>query len=246
MTKSLDYDELAAEYARGRGVQPVLLAALLQRAALDADAWVAEIGCGTGNYIGAIAAATGCTCWGVEPSAAMSAPARARLSHVRFIQARGEDAALPAGRFDFIFSVDVIHHVADLDGFFRRVASALRPGGLLCTATDTPAMIARRAPLAAYFPGTVTADLVRYPTPARITHAMSAARLTSIEMTAVGHTFTLYDLTPYRDRAYSCLHLIDDAEFHAGLARMEADLARGPIRARIEYALLWAKRATDS
>ena len=52
-----DYQRQAASYARHRGVNPAVLAALGDR--LGATARVLEVGCGTGNYIGALVAGTG-------------------------------------------------------------------------------------------------------------------------------------------------------------------------------------------
>ena len=239
---ALDYDRLAADYASHRKVQPVLLAALLQGAQPTRDTVVAEVGCGTGNYIGAVQAAVGCTCWGVEPSAAMLTTARRRWHPVHFVQAPAETLDLPAASVDFIFSVDVIHHVGDVAAYFRAAAQALRPGGRICTATDAPEMIARRRPLAAYFPGTVAADLARYPTPATLEHAMTAAGLVHVTAQEVEYIYPLCDAAPIRARAYSCLHLISDEEFHAGLARMEEDLESEPIDVLSEYLLLWAQR----
>ena len=239
---ALDYDQLAADYARHRHVQPALLAALLDGAQLTATAVAAEIGCGTGNYIGAVQAAVGCACWGVEPSAGMLATARVRWPQIRFVHAPAETLDLPPASVDFIFSVDVIHHVGDVAAYFRAAHHALRPGGRICTATDAPAMIARRRPLAVYFPGTVAADRARYPEPATLEHAMTAAGLVDVTTREVAHAYPLYDSGSFRNRAYSCLHLIADDEFAAGLAQMEADLAQGPVAARSEYLLLWARK----
>lgn len=239
---TIDYDQLAADYARHRRVQPALLAALLNDGAVTAASVVGELGCGTGNYIGAVSDAVDCDCWGVEPSAAMLNTARTRFPHIRFAQARGEEADLPSAHFDLLYSVDVIHHVADVAAFFATARHALRPGGRLCTATDAPEMIARRLPLTTYFPGTIAADQARYPTPATLRAALDAAGFRDIQTSAVVHTSLRTDIGAFRDRAYSCLYLISDDEFAAGLARMEADLARGPLIDRSEYLLLWATR----
>ncbi|OFX26719.1 MAG: hypothetical protein A2Z07_02230 [Armatimonadetes bacterium RBG_16_67_12] len=44
---------------------------------------------------------------------------------------------------------------------------------------------------------------------------------------------------PYRDRAFSSLHLIPQEAFARGLARMEQDLREGPIHCVSRYLLLW-------
>ena len=66
-----DYNRLAADYARHRAVNPEVLAALIDGANINAASCVLEVGCGTGNYIGAIRQATGAECWGIDPSVDM-------------------------------------------------------------------------------------------------------------------------------------------------------------------------------
>ena len=51
--------------------------------------------------------------------------------------------------------------------------------------------------------------------------------------------YDLVDIAGYRNRAYSSLHLIDEAAHQHGVERLEADLAGGPIRAISLYTLLW-------
>jgi hypothetical protein len=47
----------------------------------------------------------------------------------------------------------------------------------------------------------------------------------------------------YRERAYSSLRLIDEAAFARGLARLAADLARGPVQCTARYVMLWGQAA---
>ena len=53
--------------------------------------------------------------------------------------------------------------------------------------------------------------------------------------------FALSDATPYRERAFSCLHLITESEFQSGLARLESDLRKGPVGGLTEYVCIWAR-----
>ena len=71
----LDYDQLAADYARHRAINPEVLKSLITASNLGATSRVLEVGCGTGNYIGAIQQAIGADCWGAEPSTNMLAAA---------------------------------------------------------------------------------------------------------------------------------------------------------------------------
>ena len=66
----LDYDAaaIAAEYARHRQVHPGVLCDLMETSGLGSGSRVLEVGCGTGNYIKALARLTGCQAHGIDPS----------------------------------------------------------------------------------------------------------------------------------------------------------------------------------
>ena len=113
----IDYDRIAAEYARHRRVHTEVLRRLTT--GLQPTATVLEVGCGTGNYLIAIREVVGCSCWGIDPSAEMLAQARARSKQVQVLQGTAERLQFPDGQFDFVFSVDVIHHVGDRGRSFR-------------------------------------------------------------------------------------------------------------------------------
>lgn len=69
----LDYDAaaIAAEYARHRQVHPGVLCDLMETSGLGSGSRVLEVGCGTGNYIKALARLTGCRAHGIDPSGEM-------------------------------------------------------------------------------------------------------------------------------------------------------------------------------
>ena len=54
--------------------------------------------------------------------------------------------------------------------------------------------------------------------------------------------FEVTDATPYRERAFSCLHLIADEEFLSGLRCLEADLGAGSVQGVSGYVCLWGRR----
>ncbi len=135
MTTAIDYGEAAAAYARHRRVHPEVLRALL--AAVRPASKVLEVGCGTGNYLLAIRERADCHCCGTDPSAEMLAQAEARSGQVQLSRGSAEALEFPAASFDLVFSVDVIHYVGDRTRFFQEAARVLRPGGKVCTVTDS-------------------------------------------------------------------------------------------------------------
>lgn len=237
---SINYDQLAADYAANRRPHPGVFAAL--QAAIVGEMAALEIGCGTGNYIGALHAATGAACAGIDPSAEMLAIARRRWPTVRFERAPGETLPFAAERFDFAFAVDVVHHLTDPAASFQEARRVLRPGGAFCIVTDSARIIAARMPLSVYWPETIAVELTRYHPVEQLQAWLSAAGFAAFRANTVEHCYTLTDVAPYRARAYSALRLIDDAAFARGLAALEADLARqGELNCTARYALLWVR-----
>jgi SAM-dependent methyltransferase len=170
--------------------------------------------------------------------------ARAADRSERLVLSRGSGEALdfPAASFDLVFTVDVIHHVDDRFGYFREAARVLRPGGRVCTVTDSEWIIRNRQPLSAYFPETVDVDLNRYPTLTELAAAMQDAGLVQVADETVELVGKLIDIGPFREKAYSCLRLIPEDAFQRGIARMEDDLRREPIAWIPRYCLMWGTK----
>jgi SAM-dependent methyltransferase len=131
---------------------------------------------------------------------------------------------LRAAWIDLVYSVDVVHHLRDLDTAFDEMARVLRPGGVLLTATDSEATIRARPLLSGYFPETVPHELARYPAIGRLESAHAQHGLEIVDAFVVEHPYVLTDVRPFRERAYSCLHLISADALAVGVARLERDL----------------------
>ena len=238
--QAVDYDQAAAEYAAHRQIHAGVFRELCARSGLGPGSRVLEVGCGTGNYIAALAGTFGCTAFGLDPSIEMLALARSE--RVQRLLGAAQALSFAAGAFDFIFSVDVIHHVGDGAAFYRGAARALRPRGLLCTVTDSADMIRRREILSGYFPETVEIELARYPRIAQLETWIYDAGLEAPVVVEVEEPYEITCAQPFRDRAYSSLHLVPTEAWRAGLERLERDLARGPVKGAARYACVWARK----
>jgi ubiquinone/menaquinone biosynthesis C-methylase UbiE len=239
----MTYDQqIASDYARLRNVHSPLLEALISGAGIHAGSKVLELGCGTGNYICAIGSRTGCSAWGVEPSAAMLGEARSQQPQVTWICAPAENPGLTDARFDFVFNVDVVHHFQDRARVFSGIARLLLTTGSVCTATDSEEIIQSRAPLSIYWPETIELELARYPRINALESELQAAGFVNLRREEVSATGLLTDSTPYRSKVFSALRLLPEPTFERGLRRLEADLAKGPVPSVSRYLLLWAKR----
>lgn len=102
-------------------------------------------------------------------------------------------------------------------------------------------MIRRRKPLSRYWQVSAEADLARYPTVAALLEAMNQAGYVNVTAREIKKTSLTADATPFRERAFSCLRLIDDLQFEKGLRLLEEDLRKGPVRMTSECVCIWGE-----
>jgi ubiquinone/menaquinone biosynthesis C-methylase UbiE len=226
----LSYDQLAADYAVHRSVQPILLRRLAEFCHNAPPARVLEIGCGTGNYATALAAMTKVRCSGLDPSSKMLDVARQKTASVAWLKGSAECLPFPDGTFDLVYSVDVIHHVQDRPAFFREAFRALAGGGWCVTATDSEETIRKRVPLSRCFPETIGPELARYPQAGEIPRLLSAAGFRGMSEEVSEFPYDLSDASAFQRKAFSCLRLISEDAFNRGLERLQRELAAGPLR----------------
>ena len=94
---------------------------------------VADLGCGTGEVVMALAPSVARVI-GVDQEAAMLAVAHQRtaeMGNVELVRSGLENLSLDDACLDAALCMLVLHHVDDLDASFAQIARSLRPGGRL-------------------------------------------------------------------------------------------------------------------
>lgn len=239
----IDYDKVAHQYERNRQVNGAVLTELIETSRINDSSCVLDVGCGTGNYICAIAERVHCRCWGLEPSDSMRAVAQRKASEtVTLVKGFAEEMVFADDFFDLIFSVDVIHHVSNRKAHFERAHSQLVRGGRLCIVTDSEEVIRRREPLSRYFPETVEVELRRYPRVALLQEELNRSGFAQVTERTTELPYQVTSIQPYADKAFSSLHLISEETFARGLARLKEDLAKGSIKGVARYVHIWATK----
>jgi len=233
-----NYDALAGAYARGRKPFPSVIENLIKIGNLSTNSSVLEIGCGTGNHISAMVSQLNCKGWGVEPSSGMLSHTHPDLD-IQFLQGPAEHLPLENDLFDLVFTVDVIHHIQGKSEYFKEALRVLKPGGIVCTVTETHEMLKDRTPQSDYFYASALADMKRYPPIEDLKTLMFDAAFSQIKEFSVSDIYEVSEATSYREKAYSSLLLISDEEFQTGLEKLVADLANGPIAGKSERLCLW-------
>ncbi len=240
----IDYNKINKEYSAHRQkAHPEVLKSLSSTNCINRESKVLEVGCGTANYLVALEKATGCQSWGIDPSSQMLSAAMNRSSTIKFKMGRAEKLEFSSHFFDFIYSVDVIHHVKGHLEYFQEAYKVLKRGGYICTVTDSEWVLKNRQPLSTHFPDTIEVELNRYPRIAKLKDLMTRTGFIEIKDYVVAFSFKLTDIQAFRDKAYSSLHLISEDAFQKGISKLDQDLRKnGYILYISRYVLLWGQK----
>ncbi len=135
-----DYDQYAPTYAWARWAVPWVVAPLVRALEhVPKGSTILEAGCGTGNYICALAAVRPELAYiGFDLSQPMLDQARARATPVRFVRSDAT-SAFPCRdtQCALVFAVDVVHHLEDLMRFFQEARRVLETTGRVVIVTDS-------------------------------------------------------------------------------------------------------------
>ncbi|RPI17519.1 MAG: class I SAM-dependent methyltransferase [Ignavibacteriae bacterium] len=165
MGKPMDYNDYASTYAYSRFAVEWIVKPLVKTIdILPKGSNIAEIGCGTGNYIIALSGILPKNkYYGFDVSKKMLEEAKKRNSMVTFEVGNCEETFPYRSEYiNFSFCVDVIHHIVALNNFFSESNRILSPKGKLVIVTDSEENMRRRS-LTKFFPETLQIELDRYP-----------------------------------------------------------------------------------
>jgi SAM-dependent methyltransferase len=191
---------------------------------------VLEIGCGTGNYVRALAEARGDLVYaGFDLSEPMLQEARRSRSSVTFVHGdAAKEFPFPKEAFHLAFAVDVIHHIEDLARFFAESHRVLTPGGYLVIVTDSEDTLKRRS-LTEFFPEILPIERKRYPTIGRLHQEADRAGLRLAAQEQAFGRIPLDDefLGRLEAKCSSAMRLMSAEQHAAGMDRVRAAAARG-------------------
>jgi SAM-dependent methyltransferase len=242
-SRSTDFGPLADDYDRLRPADENwwdLVDTLVEEGDL-AGRRVLDVGCGTGRLALALAE-RGAKVWGVDPSEAMLAKARAAAGRqVGFKLGTAEALPFKDGWFERA-ALRLVVHLVDRRRALPELARVLAPAGRVVVATFAPGHF-EWFWLTSAFPEVAEIDLARFPAPETLAGELEDAGFTSARIRLVSQHGRLSRddaLERIRGRYISTLRLLDDATFAAGLARAERELP-DPVESPLEWAIVTAE-----
>ena len=236
MSQPVDYDRVAATYDSRyerntyTGVEQALASFVEDGGA--AHHRVLEIGCGTGHWVRRLRQSRHIA-FGVDPSAGMLQVAHGSLPGL-VIRGRAEALPCASASCDRLFCVNALHHFSDPAGFIAEARRVLRPRGGLLTVGLDPHSGQDQWWVYDYFPGALTEDRRRYLPTGRIRDLMTAAGFAKCETQIIQHLPREMTVGEARSggfldrRSGSQLMVISDAEYDAGIKRIEAAESTDP------------------
>lgn len=240
------YDAIGAGYNTTRQADAFIVHRLQAMLQPHSEGVYLDIGCGTGNYLGAFLA-QGFSFIGVDPSATMLDVAQIRFPTTTFLQASAADIPLPDAWFDGAIAVLTLHHWEDQSAGLAGVARVLKPGARLVFLSFTPEQM-RGYWLYHYFPQMIERCIQGIPNLRRMKTMLKAAGFSRITTEKYfmrpehsDHFLYSYKSRPaeylkesVRNNASAFRLHCPEPELQQGLEALRADINSGHIQQVVE------------
>jgi ubiquinone/menaquinone biosynthesis C-methylase UbiE len=193
---------------------------------------VADVGCGTGRFVGCLNEAFGVPVIGLDPSARMLAAAD-REAAVHYVAAEAERLPLATASIDVAFLSMVWHHLRDAAAAVAELARTVRAAGSVFVRTPTVDLLDQFLFLQ-FFPESRELDERRLPSRTGLRALFAAAGFSETVQRMVEQRMS-DGPEGYRERvrarSFSSLQQIPDEAFARGLVRFEVWSASLPAGA---------------
>jgi SAM-dependent methyltransferase len=227
--KSVDYDRVAAGYNKryeSGAYGPEGIAAKLLNLIHEAGAEkILEVGCGTGHWLPILRDQAQVV--GIDQSLGMLRKAVEQEGKFSLIQGDADLLPFRCQSFDMVYCVNAFHHFKYPSAFIARAYGLLKKNGVLAVIGMNPHSLQDRWFIYDYFPGTLEADLKRYPSPGTIADWMIAAGFGEIRRQVAEHILNDRqgdEVLSLTREFTSQLTLLSTEEFAKGKDRIESDL----------------------
>ncbi|HNR54397.1 MAG TPA: methyltransferase domain-containing protein [Flavobacteriales bacterium] len=233
------YDRIGTGYDATRAADPFLAQRLFDLLNAAPGKSIIDIGCGTGNYTGFLAA-RGLELTGLDPSERMLEQARTKSDAIRWVQGHAEAMPFEDRAFQAAVATLTLHHWADLERGLAECGRILQPGARFVVFTSTPEQTGAYW-LRHYFPRMIERSAATLPAEERIIAGAARSRLELKERVPSSVRPDLQDLflfarkhqpfayldPEFRKGISSFALLAAGDELDEGLASLEADIASG-------------------
>ena len=240
---SINYNDISKVYDDVRKEEGEIIKVFLDEINPSDKTSILDIGCGTGNYTDLIERLTRAKVHGIDKSEGMIEKARNKNNKVILKVASVDDIPFEDNTFDFVYMIDVIHHIPKMCKLFSEIHRILKIDGKACIVTQSHKQIDLRY-MTEFFPSTAVVDKSRYPEIDEIIKSAKNNKLNFMweQHLGEGYEVELGDgyLELLEKKGYSMLHLISDKDYNEGLNRVRSIINDGTIiRKAAGATLVW-------
>ena len=227
---SSDYDEASHHYDFSRRAGLKTSELLIKLLAPTGDAWVLDVGCGTGNFLTELNTISA-KLLGLDISAGMLAQAKAKTSRARLILGDGVAIPLQDRSFQAAYSILVLHHISHKIRLMSEVYRILRRQGRFVIQSCSHEQLSTFW-FYHYFPRGLEIDRGRFPDFPEISGMLMEAGFKDIGIHPCPFE-ALFRETPklYLDKNYrdgnSAFFFLTEEEIEQGCDRIKRDINSG-------------------
>lgn len=227
---SSGYDEVSSQYDFSRRAGRRTSQLLVKLLNPTRDAWVLDVGCGTGNFLtelGTISAKI----IGLDISAGMLAQARAKVPKTGLTLGDGVAMPLKDDSFQSVYCIQVLHHISDKIGLMSEVYRILHSQGRFVLQSCSHEQLSTFW-FYHYFPRGLEIDRRRFPDFAELSDMILEAGFKDISIHPCPFE-ALFRETPelYLDKSYrdgnSTFFFLTPEEIQQGCERIKQDMNSG-------------------
>lgn len=222
----MEYNTMAFQYALTRQPHNYIGLGLIADLSYQTELSVLDFGCGTGNYIKFLSQLTNWKLYGLDASDNMLDYARKKTNST--LIKKGSDSYIPFknNMFDYIYMVDVIHHIDNIDQMFAEFSRVSKENALLCICTENETQRKEKF-WYQYFPSAFDIDSLRFYSTEQIIKSASKNEYTLKTIQEVNviqyHSISSEFIAEIENKSISVLHLINQNEYELGLKKIQND-----------------------
>lgn len=234
---SVNYNKISRIYDTSRVAHAETIDKLVGLLHIGRDSVVLDMGCGTGNYSGAIQQVA-VSAIGIDLSIRMLEQARAKFSDLSLVHGNVTSIPFKSETFDAAFAIQVLHHVKDKRLFLREAYRVLKKGAYLAIDSCSHRQM-RTFWLYYYFPKGLDIDLIRIPDTNEIASLLERTGFYNVssEISYTDIAFEHEKPEHYLDKNYrdgqSTFCLLTEEDIESGCTKLREDIASGAVEAVI-------------
>ena len=227
MNKYINYNTIAQSYDETREVEDKVYSIIEMILSPFEQDKILEFGCGTGNYLNRLACSySTVSLFGIEKSIEMAQIAKQKIKQADIRIGDHIDIPFSSNSFNKIFSIDVIHHINELNIFFANIYNLSCINGLFIICTETDEQLAEKF-WNKYFPSLYKKDKNRFHSVKTIINEAGNCgwkyeKKYKIEEEKYS-TISDSIMNRIKKRTLSSLFLLSEHEYNMGVKDMEED-----------------------